>query len=953
MMDSHHDVKDFLLNVSSKYPSNVKLAHINAQSLNNAEHFSEFNYSFVDSGFNIIAVSETWFKNKSSTSIPGYKEFTVNRGERHGGGVAVYLSNELDGKVIAYSNGESLYPEFLMLEVSLKYDKILVACMYRPPKIGHCDIFFNELTSHIIKYKYTIVCGDFNIGLESKSTETRRMLNLLDECNIELLALQPTYHTPSCDTTLDIIASNCNELILDFGQTPAPGFSDHDLIYGVFNFHMPKQEPRMITCRDFSNFSKEEFCNDIISLPWKDIYNATDIEDKVFIFNSYFTSTVDKHAPMKTFKAKNKSAPWMTKEIRKLLKKRNKARKKCIVSKSDVDYECFRTLRNKAKQEVKKAKERYYSNLFNSTNSCNKMWSTVRSLCNDKTNTSEVSELVSGMSTDDLNEYYVSVGKDRGPVTTLNTANYYDNLPTPPGEKFHFKYVFANEVSSAILSIKSNATGPDCISVLFLKHCLDVITPVIEHLYNFCLQSSVFPVAWKMANVKPIPKTKQPTAFKDYRPVSILSVMGKAFEKIVYAQIIITINGFLNPLQSGFRKHHSTITALQKVSDDIRRGIDDRMITLLVLLDLSKAFDCVQHSILLSKLKSIGFSGSALQWVTNYLSSRFQRVHISKNCCSMWEQIAAGVPQGSVLGPLFFALYINDLPNILKNCKFHIYADDVQLYSHCSSDQVNNAVELVNEDIISVVNFLQNHNLYVNAGKTQPIIIGTRNYLNMLNNVKNIKVNNEAVQYKETVLNLGITFDQTLSWKEQAKYSSKKIFGSIAQIRRNATCMPANVRRNVVQALIFSVIDYGLSVCCNMSKETCGVLQKAQNAAVRFVGDIKKTDHITRYYAEYGWLKVPDRLELALVSNVWKTIKYEQPRYLYEMLQFNEKRDCITRSNNFQLLIPKHRTEYFGKSCLISAVKAWNKYEGYRYLHYKTPLKLKCDVKNALLNQYN
>ena len=163
------------------------------------------------------------------------------------------------------------------------------------------------------------------------------------------------------------------------------------------------------------------------------------------------------------------------------------------------------------------------------------------------------------------------------------------------------------------------------------------------------------------------------------------------------------------------------------------------------------------------------------------------------------------------------------------------------------------------------------------------------------------------------------------------------------------------LKKNVIQALVFSKIDYGLPILCNMSKETCGVLQKAQNAAVRFIAGIRLSDreHITKFYAEYGWLKIVERLELTLVLNMWKAIKFKEPIYIYEMLSFNVKKDRSTRSHCNRLLIPKHRTEYYSNSILVKSIRAWNIFNVYDYLSYKTLIKLKKDIKNKLLDRYS
>jgi retron-type reverse transcriptase len=240
-------------------------------------------------------------------------------------------------------------------------------------------------------------------------------------------------------------------------------------------------------------------------------------------------------------------------------------------------------------------------------------------------------------------------------------------------------------------------------------HLLPALAAIL-HIFNYSLQSGRFPDLWKIANVKPLPKKTGACVVKDFRPISLLCTLGKALEKMVHAQAVdfLLRNSLLNPLQSGFRSNHSTSTALLKVIGDIRKNFDNQQLSLLVLYDFSNAFPSVHHDLLLTKLRLYGLSASVISWFQSYLTGRAQRV-VNEDDISTLLPLMFGVPQGSVLGPLLYCLYVNDIHKVFSNSSYHLYADDLQNYVSFDAPDSEKAVHIINEEASKLVNYSKGH----------------------------------------------------------------------------------------------------------------------------------------------------------------------------------------------------------------------------------------------------
>jgi len=745
---------------------------------------------------------------------------------------------------------------------------------------------------------------------------------------LSCIPFEATFHTKTCDSVLDVICSNCPEKLLTFGQTPASGFSEHDLIFACFDLLTPRFSKQTITYRNFTNINVENLLTDLEEVEWREVYNEKDIDGKVEKFNVILNALMEKHAPIKSKKCKQTSAPWVNNDIRKLCRKRNRLRKRYITKKRPEDLVKFRSVRNRVKQMIRSAKTRYFYAKFQEANDSKALWNTIRSL-NVSKSSNKLSDPI--INVDELNKHYASVSSVRNERLINSTIiQYGEKIQNEhKTEKFYFKYVLPDLIIKAIYSIKSQAVGVDGINIVFVKMCLPALLPVFDHLFNFSLQNGCFPSIWKQANIIPIPKVKDPKVCKDYRPVSILCLLGKVLEKIVHIQVTEYLNDhdLYASNQSGYRKGHSTITALLKVTDDIREAIDKRLLSFLVLLDLSKAFDCVHHDLLCAKLKYLGFSDSAVTWFNSYLSYRCHRVYVSPNKISEWAEIATGVPQGSVLGPLLFLIYLFDLPEVLESCSYVMYADDIQLYLHFSLSNFTSYLYKLIRDIERVICFCEQHNLLLNVSKTQAIILGTQRFLSMLTGMSlpSLTVNNCVIPFKTSANNLGVIFDTTLSWSEQCTLTAQKVLGILAQLRRSFSFIPPNIRRILIMSLVMPHLDYASVLFTDITDCNNLKLQRLQNACVRFITGASRYEHITPYYTDLGLMKLDQRRIVLIAVLVYKIITTRTPFYLFEKYQFTSSTNmCATRSSKLRLQIPVHRTEKFHLSFFVQSSTIWN-----------------------------
>ncbi|MDF4341033.1 reverse transcriptase family protein [Vibrio parahaemolyticus] len=472
-----------------------------------------------------------------------------------------------------------------------------------------------------------------------------------------------------------------------------------------------------------------------------------------------------------------------------------------------------------------------------------------------------------------------------------------------------FSPISLQELTAVISSSKSSTCLLDPIPTRLLKEVFPLVNTHILDMINISLLTGYVPQSFKTAVIKPLLKkpTLDPEVLANYRPISNLPFMSKILEKVVADQLcdFLHDNNLFEEFQSGFRVHHSTETALVKITNDLLIASDKELVSVLVLLDLSAAFDTIDHQILLQRLDHlIGLKGSALSWFKSYLSDRFQFVDV-RNEPSLRTKVCFGVPQGSVLGPILFTLYMLPLGNIIRNhsINFHCYADDTQLYLSMKPEESNQLTKLHN-CLKDIKTWMSTNFLMLNSDKTEVIVLGPKQLRDSLSD-DIVSLDGIALASATTIRNLGVIFDQDLSFNSHLKQTSRTAFFHLHNIAKIRPILTRKDAHKLVHAFVTSRLDYCNSLLSGSSSKSLKTLQLIQNAAARVLTGTKKRDHISPVLASLHWLPVKSRIEFKILLLTYKALNGQAPSYLRELIVPYYPTRTLRSENAGLLVVPK------------------------------------------------
>ena len=806
--------------------------------------------------------------------------------------------------------------------------------IYRPPS-SSTSVFMQEFTSLIESLISSpsefVITGDFNLHVDDPaSPPAASFLSVLDHFG---LSQHVTFPTHRAGHTLDLLVARASAGIIGPVECSMPFISDHHAILSSLLIPRKTRAPRLTkTVRSIKSINLSDFCNDILS---SDIFKVpvTTLQSYLETFTSTLSSLLDKHAPLKNISCSSKTQkPFITPDIRSEKARRSKLETIYRRSRLPSDFQNFRKQSIVVHKLISDSRRSYYRSLILARKDYpRKLWSTLNSLLSRNM----PSCLPSYSCASTLAASFLKFFDDK--ISLLCSKLPPPEIPpidqspfTPPPLLSSFAPSTEEEVRRIIMSSSDTSCDLDVIPTSLLKSCLDVLIKPITSIVNMSLSEGSFPSAFKHALVKPLLKKHNlpQDELSSYRPISNLNFISKVLERIIHARISSHLESFpsITPFQSAYRQFHSTETALLRIQNDLLLAINKQKVSALVLLDLSAAFDTIDHKILLSRLSSFyGLSSTALNLIASYLLNRTQSVSIESHSTPP-SSIFTGIPQGSVLGPLLFSLYTSPVSQIFTKASisYHLYADDTQIYISFSPNQSRDSLSLLSSTLDEVYAWLTSNRLSVNPSKTEFLIIGNPQQRNKIQSSSIVFCGN-VISPSASARNLGVTFDSSLSLTKHISSICKSAYYQIRQLRQIRSSLDISSAIILANSLVISKLDYCNSLLNGLPKSSINRLQVVQNSLARTIyPSAKRSDHISPVLHKLHWLPVSSRIEFKIATLTFKVLKFQQPAYIYDLIAPYIPPRSLRSSNKNLLIVPDIRSEMGRRSFSFTSPSIWN-----------------------------
>ena len=882
--------------------------------------------------FDVVAVTETWLDSNFGDHELLMDDFNIFRKDRHiqrGGGVLLAVRNHLP---CTRRFDLEVEAEMLALEICLTHKiRVVVAVFYRSPN-SDADTFLFQLRQFLDKYSRTgllnlIVTGDFNFpNIDWYTGSSFRSDPSADEfCNIlgDFFLIQKNMFATRglCNTKgniLDLVLTNNEFLVRDVSVHPNAFDSDHfPLTFTlVAETNRPQNVQRKVYCYKKADFiGLREILHHI---PWESVISDCPFEDCLTRFQDILFSAINQCIPQVTLRRRSRP-PWISNEIMKLIRKKKKLWKRMKASGSSNLFLKFKEMRKITKKHIHLSYIQYLKDLSVKLKTDPKLFWSFHSM---KSKRKRIPEIVYYNETHSTNPttkvelfnqffrsvYSAPISEKTFPIDDVVNPNLLSSIKTT-----------SSEVKRILQNLDVNkATGADNIPARILKVCSEELSKPLALLYNRSFSVGRVPVQWKLANISPVHKANERDRVDNYRSISLLSIPGKCQERIVYSAIYSHVSAYLSDWQHGFVKGRSTATQLILTHHKWAKALDEGHQVDVVFLDFSKAFDRVSHQALLHKLCNFGISGELLNWCQDYLSNRRQRVVIDGYSSSLTE-ITSGVPQGSILGPLFFVLFINDLAEVVcSTSTIALYADDSKMFRiiNCDDDQTifqNDLDKLYQWSLCNLMNF--------NSKKCKIMRI-TKKQVPFTSKVNlNDTVLDEVKEFKD----LGILTDNNLSWNSHIDMITAKANRMLGLIKR--TCRDLkdeSTLKTLYCSLVRSNLEYCSVVWCPFTKRNVNKIERIQRRATRFI--LKSNEPYDVRLSRLNLLTLAKRRFVADVTFLFNALNGNLDVNFSQFLDFYSQEDrYLLRHFDIKSLKKKYaRTNILKNSFFYRIVDEWN-----------------------------
>ena len=931
------DIAYVLNNLKIENTNRLVMGHLNINSLRNK---FEALKCIVKDNLDILIISETKLDEsfpKNQFSLDGYNHFRIDKCS-NSGGIIIFIREDIPCKTINNTEWPSEF-EGIFIEINLRKTKWLLFSGYNPHKqlISEFLCSLSKCIDKLInKYDNIVLLGDFN----SEICES----DMHEFCNVyglKNLIKEPTcYKNALNPTCIDLILTNKFNKFQN-SKTFETGLSDfHKMTVTVLKTFFQKKAPTLIKYRDYKDFDSNAFRNALKNELLMYQMNEITYDE----FKDVFMNTLSKHAPVKEKLVRANNAPFMNKTLAKSVMIRSRLRNKFNKNPTVENETAYKIQRNLCVKLFRNAKKEYYGNLDHSILSDNKkFWEVMKPLFSEKQkimrkiilidddkviyNDQDIAEKMNNFFTTAvsnlrLEDYYSTDEnyEDECTNTILNIIEQFKNHPSICkikanifiNEKFSFNSMNADQVENEIKNLNTHkATQQNGIPAKIILQSSDIVSPYLSNIYTRCIQNSTFPNALKEADVTPIHKKGDRTQTENYRPVSILPTNSKIYERNMYDQIYSHIEKYLSPYLCGFRKGYSTQHCLAAMIESWKKAIDKNKNAGAVLTDLSKAFDCLNHKLLIAKLDAYGFDTSSLQFIYSYLTDRKQRTKVN-NSLSSWEMIKSGVPQGSILGPLLFNIYMNDIFWFTPDIKIANYADDTTPYAIESN--IKQLITILERNTKKIVEWYGENYMKLNDDKCHLLITSST--------ATSAKVGDHNITNSASEKLLGITIDNQLNFNEHVTKLCKNASAKLHALARVSIYMTTNKLRILMKAFIESQFGYCPLIWMFHSRTLNNTINRIHERALRIVYKdhnstfqelLNKDDSVSIHHRNLQKLvtemyKVKHNLSPVIMNNI----------FTEQRIQYDLRSDCTWASSNI-------RTVYNGTETIsFRGPKTWN-----------------------------
>ena len=637
-------------------------------------------------------------------------------------------------------------------------------------------------------------------------------------------------------------------------------------------------------------------------------------------FKTAISGAVDQHVPTK-FTSTRRTHPWVNTSLRRMMRRKQRAHRKAKKSGNHRDWERFKRLQAETQKSTRKAHRNYMEDVVSADFKENpkRFWSFIKS---KRQEASGVSELVNKegflqsnttAKAEILNEQFHSV------YTQEDTGTIPDKGPSPH-PSMHDITVNPNGVRKLLKDLKPyKAAGPDGIPTYILRAAAEELAPMLSHLYQFSLDTGHVPTEWKRANIVPLFKKGPKHLPSNYRPVSLTSVACKVLEHIIHSNVMrhFDENNILTVKQHGFRKRRSCVTQLattiQGIASKLRSGRDQVDI---ILLDFAKAFDKVPHQRLLYKLNYYGVRGPTLQWVQSFLSQRTQQVLLDGSCSSQADVIS-GVPQGTVLGPLLFLAFINDLPDAVSHSDPRLFADDCLLYRLVKTDDDARRLQ---EDLDALEEWETKWQMKFHPEKCQVIRI---NINKRFERQSTYRLHGHTLEVVDSGKYLGVHLTNDLTWHKHVDATVAKASKTLGFLRRNLSECTTHVKSAAYTSLVRPTLEYSSAVWDPSSTEDINKLEKVQRQAAHFVHSNyfdRTPGCVSKMVSDLGWEPLQKRRQFDRLTTLYKIQRGLVETDTGDIVRPNDKR---TRGQQ-RLYQPTATVSVYKNSFFPRTIREWN-----------------------------